>query len=159
MNFAQVLSIVGTIPLFSMRTFFPAFLTVLFFTHPELFPGVSDAPQSANEMSFWAENWLLMVLGVLSILEFIGDKNPDIKYFLRAPSPDNDFTPLLQPPTLLLIGGLILFFSITGPWEDHSLWFVQGEGNTQGCRLNLAKGLGNPLFHGYAVIDKKLKPL
>ena len=47
------------------------------------------------------------------------------------PSPDNDFTPLLQPPTLLLIGGLILFFSITGPWEDHSLWFVQGEGNGQ----------------------------
>ncbi|MDO8947770.1 MAG: rhomboid family intramembrane serine protease [Desulfocapsaceae bacterium] len=47
------------------------------------------------------------------------------------PPPDNDFTPLLQPPTILLIGGLILFFSITGPWEDHSLWFVQGEGNGQ----------------------------
>ncbi|MFH2122347.1 MAG: rhomboid family intramembrane serine protease [Pseudomonadota bacterium] len=47
------------------------------------------------------------------------------------PHPDNDFTPLLQPPTLLLIGTLILFFSITGVWEDHSRWFIQGEGNGQ----------------------------
>lgn len=45
------------------------------------------------------------------------------------PTPDNDFVPLLQPPTLLLIGGLILFFSITGPWQEQSLWFVQGAGN------------------------------
>jgi membrane associated rhomboid family serine protease len=49
------------------------------------------------------------------------------------PIPDNDFTPLLQPPTLLLIGAMILFFSVTGPWEKHSLWFTQGAGH--GARI------------------------
>jgi membrane associated rhomboid family serine protease len=49
------------------------------------------------------------------------------------PRPDNDFTPLLQPPTLLLIGALILFFTVTGPWDNHSLWFTQGAGN--GARI------------------------
>jgi rhomboid protease GluP len=45
------------------------------------------------------------------------------------PAPDHDFTPVLQPPTLLLMGSMILFFSITGPWEGHSVWFTQGAGN------------------------------
>lgn len=38
----------------------------------------------------------------------------------------DDFTPLLQPPTLLLIGALVLFYTITGPWEQGSHWFTQG---------------------------------
>ena len=44
--------------------------------------------------------------------------------------PDEDFTPLLQPPTLLLIGGLMLFSSITGPWDGSSIWFLAGSGDS-----------------------------
>jgi membrane associated rhomboid family serine protease len=45
--------------------------------------------------------------------------------------PDNTFSPLLQPPTLLLIGGLILFFTVTGNWSDHSIWFAGGAGDAE----------------------------
>jgi rhomboid protease GluP len=31
-----------------------------------------------------------------------------------------------NPPTLLMIGALIIFFLITGPWQDHTLWFRFG---------------------------------
>lgn len=43
----------------------------------------------------------------------------------------NGFNPLLQPPTLLLIGGLSLFYTVTGPWADHSLWFTKGAGDAE----------------------------
>ncbi len=46
------------------------------------------------------------------------------------PDPDHDFTPLLQPPTLLLMGALFLFYSVTGPWEGHSFWFELGAGDS-----------------------------
>ena len=32
----------------------------------------------------------------------------------------------IQPPTLLLIGTLILFYSITGPWNTDLYWFQNG---------------------------------
>ena len=31
-----------------------------------------------------------------------------------------------QPPTLLMMGALIIFFVITGPWSGGSAWFSQG---------------------------------
>lgn len=31
-----------------------------------------------------------------------------------------------NPPTLLMMGGLAVFFLVTGPWQDHSFWFRQG---------------------------------
>lgn len=34
--------------------------------------------------------------------------------------------PLRQPPTILLMGSLLVFHIITGPWTSHSPWFVQG---------------------------------
>jgi membrane associated rhomboid family serine protease len=49
---------------------------------------------------------------------------------------DNTFTPLLQPPTLLLIGGLILFFTVTGNWSQHSLWFTGGAGDAEAILKN-----------------------
>jgi len=76
----------------------------------------------------------------------------------------NNFTPLLQPPTLLLLGCLALLYSVTGPWSAHSVWFVQGAGNAEAI---LQKGeyyrlitaltlhadtvhlLGNCLFGGF----------
>jgi membrane associated rhomboid family serine protease len=47
----------------------------------------------------------------------------------KRPPPNHDFTPLIQPPTLLLIGALILFYSVTGAWSKESVWFAQGAGN------------------------------
>jgi membrane associated rhomboid family serine protease len=31
-----------------------------------------------------------------------------------------------QPPTILMMGALVMFFIITGPWSDGSNWFSQG---------------------------------
>jgi membrane associated rhomboid family serine protease len=31
-----------------------------------------------------------------------------------------------QPPTILMMGGLVLFYVITGPWSGASTWFTQG---------------------------------
>jgi len=48
------------------------------------------------------------------------------------PKPDTSiktFEPFLQPPTLLLIGALALFFTVTGPWSAHSFWFSEGMGD------------------------------
>ena len=76
----------------------------------------------------------------------------------------NNFTPLLQPPTLLLVGCLALLYSVTGPWSTHSFWFTQGAGDAEAI---LQKGqyyrlitaltlhadtvhlLGNCLFGGF----------
>lgn len=43
----------------------------------------------------------------------------------------NTFTPLLQPPTLLLTGSLALLYTVTGPWSEHSFWFTHGAGNAE----------------------------
>jgi len=82
----------------------------------------------------------------------------------KATTSADDFQPLLQPPTLLLIGGLALFFTITGPWSGSSLWFTSGAGDAEAI---LQKGewyrlitaltlhadtvhlLGNCLFGGF----------
>ncbi len=48
------------------------------------------------------------------------------------PKPDTSvetFTQFLQPPTLLLIGALALFFTVTGSWSMDSSWFTQGAGD------------------------------
>jgi membrane associated rhomboid family serine protease len=44
---------------------------------------------------------------------------------------DNEEGATLQPPTLLLIGALILLYAITGPWDPNSIWFQKGAGNSQ----------------------------
>ena len=31
-----------------------------------------------------------------------------------------------QPPTILMMGALVIFFIITGPWSDNSAWFSNG---------------------------------
>ena len=47
----------------------------------------------------------------------------------KADTSVKNFEPFLQPPTLLLVGALALFFSVTGPWSAHSNWFIQGAGD------------------------------
>ncbi|HID69741.1 MAG TPA: rhomboid family intramembrane serine protease [Desulfobacterales bacterium] len=48
----------------------------------------------------------------------------------------DDFIPMLQPPTLLLIGALSLFYTVTGPWSDHSFWFTSGAGDATAILQN-----------------------
>ncbi len=31
-----------------------------------------------------------------------------------------------QPPTLLMMGALVIFYVVTGPWSNNSDWFIQG---------------------------------
>jgi membrane associated rhomboid family serine protease len=93
---------------------------------------VLSAVHIPHNLDHDTNNWQLWVtadqeLRAIHELESYFAENKD--WPPPPPAPDNDFTPLLQPPTLLLIGGLILFFSITGPWKNHSLWFVQGAGD------------------------------
>ncbi len=37
----------------------------------------------------------------------------------------------IQPPTLLLVASLALFYSVTGPWPRHSDWFIHGAGDSE----------------------------
>lgn len=82
----------------------------------------------------------------------------------QPPENVNTFTPLLQPPTLLLIGSMILLYTVSGPWSDHSIWFSRGAGDAQAIleqhqyyRLLTALSLhadvvhllGNCLFGGF----------
>lgn len=82
MSLVQIVTILGSIPLFSMRTFLPAFLAALFLTYPEFFPGMSDVPP-APEGTFITKDWVLITLGILSVLEIIGDKSSSIRNFLK----------------------------------------------------------------------------
>ncbi len=37
----------------------------------------------------------------------------------------------IQPPTLLLVAILCLFYGVTGPWSSESHWFIDGAGNSE----------------------------
>jgi rhomboid protease GluP len=39
-------------------------------------------------------------------------------------------TSAIQPPTLMVIAALFLFYNVTGPWQQGSLWFSNGAGNS-----------------------------
>lgn len=40
-----------------------------------------------------------------------------------------EHTSSVQPPTLIVIGALIIFYGVTGPWDTSSTWFSSGAGN------------------------------
>ncbi|MCY2688004.1 hypothetical protein [Salinimicrobium sp. TH3] len=82
MTFVQIVSILGMIPLFSMRTFLPAFLAALFLRYPQYFPGMGELVSPATD-SFITRDWVLYTLGGLSLLEIVGDKSTEIRNFLK----------------------------------------------------------------------------
>jgi rhomboid protease GluP len=42
------------------------------------------------------------------------------------PGASDETGPVFQPPTLLLIGCLLLFYTVTGPWDKDLVWFQRG---------------------------------
>ena len=96
MSVVQVVAILGSVPLFSLRAFLPAFLTALLLTYPEYFPGL-DAVPSLPEDAFLSKDWVLISLGILSVLEIVGDKSSEIRNFLK------DAEPYFKPLFFLLI--------------------------------------------------------
>ncbi|WP_423819728.1 hypothetical protein V5739_03855 [Salinimicrobium sp. TIG7-5_MAKvit] len=82
MTFVQIVSILGMIPLFSMRTFLPAFLAALFLRYPEYFPGMGDIVAPAQD-AYITKDWVLFTLGGLSLLEIVGDKSTEIRNFIK----------------------------------------------------------------------------
>lgn len=82
MSLVQIIAILGTIPLFSLRTFLPAFLTALLLAYPQYFPGMGDVPP-LGEDAFITRDWVLITLGILSLLEIIGDKSTAIRNLMK----------------------------------------------------------------------------
>lgn len=82
MSVVQIVTILGSIPLFSMRTFLPAFLAAIFLAYPEYFPGMGEVPAATNA-AFITRDWVLITLGMLSLLEIIGDKNTEIRNLVK----------------------------------------------------------------------------
>ncbi|WP_156877275.1 DUF4126 domain-containing protein [Salinimicrobium terrae] len=82
MSFVHIVTILGMIPLFSMRTFLPAFLAALFLRYPEYFPGMGNIISPAED-TFITKDWVLFTLGGLSFVEIVGDKSTEIRNFLK----------------------------------------------------------------------------
>jgi rhomboid protease GluP len=68
----------------------------------------------------------LRSLALQEITDYFSE-NQDWPRKLHNPALENN---RIQPPTLLLVGALILFYSITGSWKNNSIWFQQGAGNS-----------------------------
>ncbi|MBV5305939.1 MAG: rhomboid family intramembrane serine protease [Desulfobulbaceae bacterium] len=93
---------------------------------------ILSAVQIPHQIYHSNHTWHLFVpagkeLRAIHELECYAAENKD--WPPKRPAPNHDFTPLMQPPTLLLIGAIILFYSVTGPWNKDSIWFMQGAGN------------------------------
>ena len=116
MTVIQVVAALGMIPLFASRTFLPAFLTGVFLTYPNIFPGmegVADIPDG----SILTRTWMLITLGVLSILEIWADKNSDIRSMM------NNAVTYLKPASYLLVS-----LGIIDNSSAHILYEVQWAG-------------------------------
>jgi uncharacterized OB-fold protein len=101
MTVIQIVAALGMIPLFASRTFLPAFLTGVFLTYPNLFPGM-DGVVPIEDGTMLTKTWMLVTLGVLSLLEIWADKNTDVRSMM------NNTLPYLKPASYMLVSlGLI----------------------------------------------------
>jgi ribosomal protein L32 len=101
MTLIQVVAALGMIPLFASRTFLPAFLAGIFLTYPNVFPGMEGAVP-VPDGTMLTRTWMLVVLGVLSLLEILADKNRDIQSMM------NNAVTYLKPLSYMLVSlGLI----------------------------------------------------
>ncbi|WP_282017706.1 hypothetical protein [Salegentibacter mishustinae] len=101
MTVIQVVAALGMIPLFASRTFLPAFLTGIFITYPNIFPGMEGVAE-VSDGSMLTRTWVLVSLGILSILEILADKNSDIRSLM------NNAVTYFKPASYLIVSlGLI----------------------------------------------------
>lgn len=96
MTVIQVVAALGMIPLFASRTFLPAFLTGIFLTYPNLFPGM-DGVDPVPDGTMLTRTWVLVTLGILSFLEILADKNPDIRSLM------NNAVTYFKPASYMLV--------------------------------------------------------
>ncbi len=84
----------------------------------------------------------------------------------EAPPPAKRLTTTGNPPTILMIGALVIFYLVTGPWESRSIWFQTGAINSAAIRdsgqwwrlvtaltlhADLVHLLGNSIIGGFLV--------
>jgi hypothetical protein len=101
MTVIQVIAALGMIPLFASRTFLPAFLTGIFLSYPNLFPGM-EGIVPVPDGTMLTRTWMLVALGTLSLLEIWADKNTDIRSMM------NNSVIYLKPASYMLVSlGLI----------------------------------------------------
>lgn len=101
MTIIQIVAALGMIPLFASRTFLPAFLMGIFLTYPNLFPGM-EGIVPVKDGTMLTRTWMLVTLGVLSLLEILADKNNDVRSLM------NNTLPYFKPASYLLVSlGLI----------------------------------------------------
>jgi hypothetical protein len=86
MNFASLANGVGSIGLFSSRVFLPAFLTALLMRFGADIPLVSHLGLLIHlphgQPTWFTSDASLIVLGVLSVLEIVAQKNPEARHVL-----------------------------------------------------------------------------
>lgn len=49
----------------------------------------------------------------------------------QRPEPVKIHSSTEKPPTILMIGGLAIFYLVTGPWQDQVFWFQSGAVNSR----------------------------
>ncbi len=87
MNATSLLFAIGSIGLFSSRVFLPAFITALLLRFGGHLPLVHNigliAHAQGTAPSWFTSNPSLIILGVLSLLETVAQKNPEARNFLH----------------------------------------------------------------------------
>lgn len=67
---------------FSSRAFLPAFVTAMIIRFPEYVPFFNTNFELSDSTRWFVSNEMLVILGVLSLLEILADKDPGIQEFL-----------------------------------------------------------------------------
>lgn len=86
MNPTGIIQALGSIGLFPARIFLPAFVTALllrFGPHVPLIAHLGVLGHVHNEPAWFTSNVSLFVLGILSALEILGQKNPEARHILH----------------------------------------------------------------------------
>lgn len=86
MNLPAILQGLGSLGLFPVRTFLPAFLTALllrFGPHVPLIAHVGLLGHLQHEPPWFTSNITLIILGALSVLEIVAQKNPEARQILH----------------------------------------------------------------------------
>lgn len=86
MNISLLLHGIGSVPLFSSRAFLPAFMTAVILRFGDSMPFIATSDflkMTGTQPSWFTTDGVLISLGVLAILEIVGDKNAEIRQLLH----------------------------------------------------------------------------